>query len=293
MVDQHSGIYQETNGTGALMSHRCLPPTLSKMNAITVQNKCRHRYSFIRPQTQILPVGVGSPSTRGACGRPRSRTGPGTSMFGTPSNHSSMFRCASSHDAMRWSGVAWAKINPEYGSTATNTCAFMRRPVTGSGRMRAVAGPVAGHLVARHVLQTRGHVQLRRARGEHARGTPDSHGPSAPPAPAESRYSYHNSFNGSLRYAPLRSTHASRSGCRYPSARSRGLAGNQRSATSRSLRGRQQGGIHRTLPDDPGGTRHITLATMRGTCRPRLRPPPSTASSSPVSNARPSSASFQ
>ena len=25
------------------MSHRCLPPTLSKMNAITVQNKCRHR----------------------------------------------------------------------------------------------------------------------------------------------------------------------------------------------------------------------------------------------------------
>ena len=43
MVDQHSGIYQETNGTGALMSHRCLPPTLSKMNAITVQNKCRHR----------------------------------------------------------------------------------------------------------------------------------------------------------------------------------------------------------------------------------------------------------
>ena len=43
MVDRHSGIYQETNGTGALMSHRCLPPTLSKMNAITVQNKCRHR----------------------------------------------------------------------------------------------------------------------------------------------------------------------------------------------------------------------------------------------------------
>ena len=43
MVNQHSGIYQETNGTGALMSHRCLPPTLSKMNAITVQNKCRHR----------------------------------------------------------------------------------------------------------------------------------------------------------------------------------------------------------------------------------------------------------
>ena len=52
-------------------------------------------------------------------------------MFGTPSNHSGMFRCASSHDAMRWSGVAWAKINPEYGSTATNTYAFMRRPVTG------------------------------------------------------------------------------------------------------------------------------------------------------------------
>ena len=53
MVDQHSGIYQETNGTGALMSHRCLPPTLSKMNAITVQNKCRHRTAlFDHKQTR-------------------------------------------------------------------------------------------------------------------------------------------------------------------------------------------------------------------------------------------------
>ena len=53
MVDQHSGIYQETNGTGALMSHRCLPPTLSKMNAITVQNKCRHRTALFDHKHEV------------------------------------------------------------------------------------------------------------------------------------------------------------------------------------------------------------------------------------------------
>ena len=64
MVDQHSGIYQETNGTGALMSHRCLPPTLSKMNAITVQNKCRHRTALFDHKQQ------GRDRRRGA-GQPR------------------------------------------------------------------------------------------------------------------------------------------------------------------------------------------------------------------------------
>ena len=45
MVDRHSGIYQETNGTGALAPHRTgtIPPAPSRMNAATVQNKCRHR----------------------------------------------------------------------------------------------------------------------------------------------------------------------------------------------------------------------------------------------------------
>ena len=57
MVNQHSGIYQETNGTGALMSHRCLPPTLSKMNAITVQNKCRHRTALF-DHKQLVAIGV-------------------------------------------------------------------------------------------------------------------------------------------------------------------------------------------------------------------------------------------
>ena len=45
MVDRHSGIYQETNGTGALAPHRTgtIPPAPSRMNTATVQNKCRHR----------------------------------------------------------------------------------------------------------------------------------------------------------------------------------------------------------------------------------------------------------
>ena len=106
----------------------------------------------------------------------------GTSMFGTPSNHSSMFRCASSHDAMRRSGVARAKINPEYGSTATNTCAFMRRPVTGSAGCGQ--SPVQSPDTLSPGTCSKRAAALRpfRARGEHARGTPDSHGPSAPPA---------------------------------------------------------------------------------------------------------------
>ena len=153
----------------------------------------------------------------------------------------------------------------------------MRRPMLPAGdrigQMRAVAGPIAGHLVARHVLQTRGHVQLRRARGEHARGTPDSHGPSAPPARR----------NRDTRTTTVSTAACDTRPCAPRTRRDRDadtppgtLPRPGREPTLRDLaiaQGRQQGGIHRTLPDDPGGTRHITLATMRGTCRPRLAHP--------------------
>ncbi len=60
MVDQNSGIYQETNGTGALAPHRTgtIPPAPSRMNAATVQNKCRHRTALLdhKHKVYLSPV---------------------------------------------------------------------------------------------------------------------------------------------------------------------------------------------------------------------------------------------
>ena len=60
MVDRHSGIYQETNGTGALAPHRTgtIPPAPSRMNAATVQNKCRHRTALLdhKHKVYLSPV---------------------------------------------------------------------------------------------------------------------------------------------------------------------------------------------------------------------------------------------
>ena len=60
MVDRHSGIYQETNGTGALAPHRTgtIPPAPSRMNTATVQNKCRHRTALFdhKHKVYLSPV---------------------------------------------------------------------------------------------------------------------------------------------------------------------------------------------------------------------------------------------
>ena len=216
----------------------------------------------------------------------------GTSMFGTPSNHSSMFRCASSHDAMRWSGVARAKINPEYGSTATNTCAFMRRPAAGSAGcgQSPVQSPdtLSPGTCSKRAVTSNCAARAANTRAERliAMGL-------QPLPPGGIAILVPQQFQRQPAIRALALHARVEIGMQIPLG---ALPRPGREPTLRDLaiaQGRQQGGIHRTLPDDPGGTRHITLATMRGTRRPRLRPPPSTASSSPVSNARPSSASFQ